>query len=136
MPKRTFEQLITTYSPAVQSLARQARELILDMMGGDTEETIDTAGPYAFYGYAPLDSRGRPRAKPGYKGLVCSLILSKTGVKLGLSHGASLDDPNKLLEGAGKVHKHIPLKTPADLKKSGLKPLVKSAIRAWQERNG
>jgi hypothetical protein len=125
MPKRTFEQLIATYSPAVQSLARQARELILDMMGGDAEETIDTAGPYAFYSYAP-----------GYKGLVCSLILSKTGVKLGLSHGASLDDPNKLLEGAGRIHKHIPLKKSADLRKSGLKPLVKSAIRAWQERNG
>ena len=124
MPKRTFEQLITTYSPAVQRLARQARGLILDMMGGDAEETIDTAGPYAFYSYAP-----------GYKGLVCSLILSKTGVKLGLSHGASLDDPNKLLEGAGKVHKHIPLKSSADLKKPPVKALVKSAIRAWQSRS-
>jgi hypothetical protein len=125
MPKRTFEQLIATYSPAVQRLARQARGLILDVMGGDAEETIDTAGPYAFYSYAP-----------GYKGLVCSLILSKTGVKLGLSHGASLDDPGKLLEGAGKVHKHIPLETPADLKKSGVRPLVRSAIKAWHERNG
>ncbi len=124
MPKRTFEQLITTYSPAVQRLARQARGLILDMMGGDAEETIDTAGPYAFYSYAP-----------GYKGLVCSLILSKTGVKLGLSHGASLDDPNTLLEGAGKVHKHIPLKSSADLKKPPVKALVKSAIRAWQSRS-
>ena len=120
----TFGQLAKRYPPTVQSLARDARELILDLMGGDAQETIDSSGPYAFYGYAP-----------GYKGLVCSLILSKTGVKLGIANAATLADPLKLLEGAGKVHKHIPLETPADLKKPGLTPLLKSAIRAWQARN-
>jgi Domain of unknown function (DU1801) len=120
MPTRSFEQLIEAYSPGVQSLARETREQILDLMGGDAEESIDTSGPYAFYGYAP-----------GYKGLVCSVILSKTGVKLGLSHGAALDDPHKLLEGAGKVHKHIPLKSSADLKRPPVKALVKAAIKRW-----
>jgi hypothetical protein len=121
---RTFDQLLTPYPSPVQDLARKARELVLDVMGGDAMESIDQSGPYAFYGYAP-----------GYKGLVCSLILSKTGVKLGLSHGASLDDPHKLLEGAGRVHKHIPLESPADLKLSGVKQLVKSAISAWHVRS-
>src|SRR5262245_25443517 len=121
---RNFAQLIETYPPAVQRLTRDARELILDLMGDDAQETIDSSGPYAFYGYAA-----------GYKGLVCSLILSKTGVKLGLANGAALADPQKLLQGAGKVHKHIPLKTSADLKKPGLRPLVRSAIGAWHQRN-
>ena len=120
----TFARLIKPYPAAVQSLARDARELILDLMGGDARETIDSSGPYAFYGYAS-----------GYKGLVCSLILSKNGVKLGIANAAALADPQKLLQGAGRVHKHIPLKSSADLKKPGLRPLVKSAIGAWQARN-
>ena len=120
MPSRTFEQLAKTYPPAVQNLAREAREFVLDLMGGDAQESIDNSGPYAFYSYAP-----------GYKGLVCSLILSKTGVKLGLSHGASLDDRHKLLEGAGKVHKHIPLKSSADLRRPAVRALVKAATKRW-----
>jgi hypothetical protein len=62
------------------------------------------------------------------------LILSKSGVKLGLGHSAELDDPKQLLEGAGKVHKYIPLKTPADLQKPGVKALVKAAIKRRRAR--
>ena len=128
---RTFDALSKPYPPHIQALAHQARDFVLDLMAdrspslgaGDVIETIDGSGPYAFYGYAP-----------GYKGLVCSLILSKTEVKLGLSHGASLDDPRSLLKGAGKVHRHIPLKTSADLKKAGVKALVKAAIKQWRAR--
>lgn len=123
MPPRSFENLVKTYPPDVQALARQARDFVLREMGADAQESIDTSGPYAFYSYAA-----------GYKGLVCSLILSKTGVKLGLARGSELDDPHKLLEGAGKVHKHVVLKTPADLRKPGVKPLVKAAIIAWRDR--
>ena len=121
---RTFEQLAKTYPPAVQDLAREARAFVLDLMGGDALESIDASGPYVFYSYAA-----------GYKGLVCSLILSKAGVKLGLAHGASLDDPHKLLEGAGKVHKHIPLKSSADLKRAPVKALVKAAITRWHAKS-
>ena len=124
MPERTFEGLVATYPPAVQDLARQARGFILEAMGGDAQESIDASGPYAFYGFAP-----------GYKGLVCSLILSKKGVKLGIANAATLDDPQKLLQGAGKVHRHIPLETSADLRISGVKALVKSAIKAWHGRD-
>ena len=117
---RTFDGLVKTYPPDVEDLARRARAFVLDLMGNAAQESVDASGPYVFYSYAP-----------GYKGLVCSLILSKSGVKLGLAHGATLDDSNKLLEGAGKVHKHIPLKTPADLQKPGVKALVKAAIKRW-----
>jgi hypothetical protein len=134
MPERSFDQLIKTYPPQVQALARETRELILDLMGDDAQESIDTSGPYAFYGYAPLDSQGLARDKPGYRGLVCSVILSKTGVKLGLSHGATLEDPDQLLEGAGKVHKHIPLKSSADLKKPPVQAIVKAAIKRFKTR--
>jgi len=47
---------------------------------------------------------------PGYKGPVCTLILSKTGVKLGLPYAAALSDPDGLLEGTGKVHRFVQLR--------------------------
>ena len=68
-------------------------------------------------------------ARAGYKGLVCTLFLSKSAVKIGLVDGSDLPDPHKLLEGAGKVHKHVVLKTTADLRKPGLKPLVRACVK-------
>ena len=44
---------------------------------------------------------------PGSKGTVCALILSKTGVKIGLFRGSELPDPKGLLRGSGKVHRHV-----------------------------
>jgi hypothetical protein len=62
-------------------------------------------------------------------------MLSKSGVKLGVFRGAELADPRRLLEGSGKIHRHIPLKHPSDLRRPGVKQLIKSAAQAWRERN-
>ena len=72
---------------------------------------------------------------PGYKGIVCTLILSKAGAKIGIAHGAALPDPKHLMQGKGKVHRHVPLRTIADLKQPGLTPLLKAALAAWKERH-
>jgi hypothetical protein len=74
-------------------------------------------------------------AGPGYKGLVCTLLLSKTGVKIGIARGSELPDPKPLMQGSGKVHRHVQLQTIADLKQPGLKPLLKAALSAWKKRN-
>jgi hypothetical protein len=63
------------------------------------------------------------------------LILSREGVKIGIARGAELSDPKKLMQGSGKVHRHVQLRTIADLKRPGLKPLLKAALNAWRERN-
>lgn len=119
---RTFDELLESYSPDVQELARSARKFVLSQLRG-AQETVDASGPYIGYGFAG-----------GYKGQACSLILSKGGVKLGIVGGAFFDDPHRLLQGSGTVHRHIVLKTPADLKRSGVKDLVKAAGRACRER--
>ena len=67
--------------------------------------------------------------------MVFTLILSKTGVKLGLVRGAELSDPNGLLEGSGKVHRYIQLRTEWDLDRAAVKQLVKAAHTAWKQRN-
>ena len=61
-------------------------------------------------------------------------MLSKVGVKLGIVRAADLPDPKKPLEGSGKVQRDVQFKGLSDLKKPGLKPLLKTAVAAWKPR--
>lgn len=120
---RTVEKLLGAYPSDVQELAAGARQLIRQLLP-EVEEGADPSAPVVGYSYGP-----------GYSGMVCTLILSKSGVKLGLVRGAELADPRGLLEGSGKVHRYVQLRVPADLRKAGLSQLIKAAYTAWQRRN-
>ena len=119
---RTLQTIVEPYSREVQAVAAGARQLICDVLPG-VKERIDPKQAIVAYGYGP-----------GYKGMVCTLLLSKSGVKLGVVRGSELADPRGLLEGSGKVHRYVQLHAPADLRKAGLRPLIKAAYVAWQER--
>jgi hypothetical protein len=123
MSADAFEEKVARYSAEVRSLARETRALVLELLPA-AEETVDPSSSVVGYGYGP-----------GYKGLICSLILSREGVKMGLTQGAGLPDPKGLLQGVGKVHRYIPIETPSDLRKPGLRQLVGAAAAAWRERN-
>ncbi len=114
--------MLQPYSAEVQALAGGARELIHRLLP-NVEETVDGSMAMISFGYGP-----------GYRGMVCTLILSKKGVKLGLVRGSELADPRRLLEGSGKVHKYVQLRVQADLRKPGLKPLIAAALAAWRAR--
>lgn len=120
---RAIDAFLARYPEPVQALVAAARALLQDALPG-AAETLDASAKLLAYRYAP-----------GYKGLVCTLILSQTGVKLGIFRGAELPDPRHLLAGAGKVHRHVQLRTTADLKQPGLRPLLKVALAAWRKRN-
>jgi len=120
---RSVEKLLGAYPSDVQALAQRARGLLLKLLPG-VQEGASSSAPVLAYGYGP-----------GYRGMVCTLILSKTGVKLGLVRGAELSDPNGLLEGSGKVHRYIQLRTASDLDRAAVKQLVKAAHTAWKQRN-
>lgn len=117
------DKLLARYPPGVQTLAKRARRLILRLLPR-VEETADRSSGIVAYGYGP-----------GYKGMVCTLILSKAGVKIGLVRGGELEDPRGLLEGRGKVHRFIPLTSPADLARPGVSDLIAAAYAAWQARS-
>ena len=121
---RTPESLLEHYPANVRARAETARIALAKWLPG-SEQIADNTAPVIAFGYGP-----------GYKGLVCTLILSKTGVKIGLSHGTELADPEGLLAGSGKVHKHIQLQAPADLKDPAVAALVKAAHVAWKQRSG
>src|SRR5262245_4208541 len=117
------EAFLKLYPAEVGELARAARKLIKKIVP-KAEEKLDTSAKVIGFGYGP-----------GYKGVVCTLILSKTGVKLGIPYGASMPDPEGLLRGAGKVHRHVVLENAADLKEPGVKALIEAVVEGWKARN-
>jgi hypothetical protein len=100
----------------------QARDLLLRTLPS-IEETADARARIIGYGYGP-----------GYQGMVATLILGKKGVKIGLLHGATLPDPEGLLAGAGRVHRHIPITTTSELKLPAVRELIRQALEAWRGR--
>jgi hypothetical protein len=59
---------------------------------------------------------------------------AKAGVKIGLAYGASLPDPNSLLRGVGKIHRHIEVRTQAQLRQAGVEQLLAAALSLWRMR--
>ncbi len=113
---KDVETFLAAYPREVRDVALAARNLLRKAVPGATE-TLEERAKIIGYGYAP-----------GYKGLVCTLMLSRAGVKVGIVRGSELPDPNGLLQGSGKVHRHVALKSVADLKQPALKRLLKTAV--------
>ncbi len=118
------DTLMEQYDAEIRQLIHAARKLLLAAFPG-TAETSDPKARLFGYSYGP-----------GYKGTVATLILSKTGVKIGIPFGSTLPDPTHLLAGAGKVHRHVAVRKLAELKAPGLKALLKESLRAWRVRSG
>jgi hypothetical protein len=114
---------LALYPEQVQETATAARRLLKATLP-EIAETVDESAKLLGYSYGP-----------GYKGLVCTLIMSQTGVKLGIFRGSELPDPKCLMAGTGKVHRHVQLRTVEDTKRPGLSQLLKTALAAWRKRN-
>lgn len=110
---KELDDLLAAYPASVQEVARGLREVVSAAVP-QANEMVDLSARVIGYGFGD-----------GYKELICTIILSKSGVKLGIVNGASLPDPHGLMEGVGKKHRYVVLNTTADLKKKGLKDLIK-----------
>ena len=121
---RSVEALLSGYPTDVQELAQHIRRWVKKLLPHASEHA-DMSARLIGYSYGP-----------GYKGAVCTLILSKTGIKLGLVGGAALADLHGLLAGKGKVHRHVPLRKSEDLQQAGLQQLVLASSAACRARLG
>jgi hypothetical protein len=106
---------LASYPSAVAEVASALRSKVLKTMP-DATETLDQSA--RVIGYA---------VGVGYAGLVCTIIPGKKGVKLGLVNGANLNDPQHLMEGAGKRHRYVAFNTRADLERPGVTELIAAA---------
>jgi hypothetical protein len=118
----TPEKFLVAYDPSVQKIAQATREFLLKNIPAVNEELDLPARLIAF------------NLGPGYKGMVCAILLSKKGVKLAFFKGSELPDPEKLLGGTGKVHRYAEIKDEKLLKTKALKNLLAAAVKACKQR--
>jgi hypothetical protein len=120
---KDVDGLLAPYAPEVRDLALAARSLVLEMIPNVTEG-VDVKARMIGYSYGPR-----------YVDMVCMPMPTKAGVNLGIAYAMQLPDPKKLLEGTGKLHRHVKFKSKADLERAGLKALLKAAL-ARREKLG
>ncbi len=118
----TAEDILSKYDEQTATVAFQLREFILSQLKGALEIT-DPSANLVGYGYGA-----------GYKDTICTILLSKKGIKPGFYKGSELHDPEKLLTGTGKVHKYVEIKNESFIKSKVLKELMSTAFNAYQKR--
>jgi hypothetical protein len=116
-PPRPTAALLRAYAPHVEELGLAARALILQIFPNLNTEQVDNTARVIGFGYS---------AK--YADTVCVIMPTNEGITLGIGFGSELPDPAKLMEGTGKVHRHVKLKSTADLKNPALKDLLVAAL--------
>jgi len=114
---QTFEAFLIHYPVSVQKLARNARTLILAAMPASVEQFDPSANLIAY---------GLDRS---YKGLVCGITLHKAYINIMFAQGASLPDPQGLLQGTGKLARHIRVERMADLEAPEIRSLLETALQ-------
>lgn len=114
--------ILTKYDDAIATLGLELREFLLSHLKGCLEMP-DIPANIIGYGYGT-----------GYIDLICTIIPSKKGIKLGFNRGSELPDPESILTGRGKVHRYVEINSMSDIKKRAVKQLLKEAIKAWKKR--
>ena len=58
----------------------------------------------------------------------CMIPIYNNHLNLGFHKGTLINDPNSLLQGTGKLIRHIPIKTKNDFQNESVKALIQSSI--------
>lgn len=68
-----------------------------------------------------------------YSELICTIIPSKKGLKLGFNWGTELPDPEHLLEGKGKISRYVEIKSEEQIKSQAIKNLLNSVLSIYKQ---
>lgn len=115
-----MERVLAARPPETAELARRLCELILQMYPSAVV-TVD-GGDIGF-------GSGK-----GYKGLVFVVTPHSKHVTLGIAGGAALPDPAGLMEGKGRVHRHVKIRQTGDLERPELRELMSLALDTVDKR--
>lgn len=110
------------YPASVAGRAQALREMLKKMLPDITEQLDLPARMIAFtYGQR-------------YTEMVCTIIPSQKGVKLGFYKGNELPDPAGILQGTGKLSRYVEIHDEGVLQSASLKKLVEAALMAYRKR--
>lgn len=112
----TFEDVVSEASPEVKEIAYATRTLLAEVKPGITEVPWGNQ-KIAGYGVGPKKMSEH----------FCYIAPKKDYVNLGFMYGADLPDPEGLLEGSGKLLRHVKIRSLEDLERPALRKLVDEA---------
>jgi hypothetical protein len=69
-----------------------------------------------------------------YVEMVCTLIPSQKGLKLGFYNGVSLPDPENLLQGTGKISRYVEIKSEKQIHSASIQNLLREGLAAYRAR--
>jgi len=112
----TFEQIVEAADPKARQIARALRSLIGDVYPAVVEVPWPRQRVIG-YGVGPKKMSEH----------FCYIAVQKNYCNLGFYYGAELPDPNGLLEGPGKLLRHIKISSEADVARPALRELLEHA---------
>ncbi len=117
-----FDEFLSKYDDSVYKNALLLRKLLLAYYPGIIEQ-VDLPAKMVAYCYGQR-----------YIDMICTIIPSKKGLKLGFYKGVELPDPDGLLRGTGKISRYIEIKSPDQINSSAVKELISNALVAYKQR--
>ena len=112
---KRLNEFLVSYPPQVQELALTLRALILRVLPSGIEQ-VDPPSKIIAYGYDCT-----------YAGLICAIAPYKAHVNLMFAQGATLPDPEHLLEGTGKRARHVRITAHAEVENPARRTLLETA---------
>lgn len=120
-PPTHITDFLQAYAPHVQQLALAVRHMLLERLPDITEQ-VDLPAKMMAYTYGEK-----------YKDVICVVIPSKQGLKLGFNRGVDLPDPFGQLQGSGKISRYVVIKSVQQVESAELAGLVASALAAYKD---
>jgi hypothetical protein len=116
-PDPVLIELLSVRDPYVADLALAVREAVLEEVPGALEKTTNVK-------YAVVVNFS---FVPGIKGVFCGIVVYPRHVNLGFPQGTRLADPSGLLEGTGKLYRHVRIGDATSLGRPQLRNLIQEA---------
>jgi hypothetical protein len=119
----SIDSFFSQYDENIFRRALKLRDVVLKNLPL-VEEQLDIPARMVAYSYGKK-----------YDDLVCVIIPSKKGLKLGFNRGVELPDPDKMLEGTGKLSRYVVIGSDELVFSKKIKQLLQSALSAYKKRS-
>jgi len=113
---------LSQYDERIFANALKLREILLVNLPNVIEQ-VDISAKMIAYCYGQK-----------YEEMICTIIPSKKGLKVGFYKGKDLPDPQKLLKGTGKISRYVEIESDEQITSVALKKLIADAFKAYEHR--
>ena len=118
---KNTEDFLSNYNDEVIHHALKLRSILFSKLPGIIEQ-VDISAKMIAYCYGQK-----------YAELICVLIPSKKGLKLGFNRGVDLPDPEGLLKGTGKISRYIEIKSEDQITSMAVKTMIGEALQLYKQ---